>query len=399
MTADREVRVAGVGMTPFGKQPGRSLKRLAVEATLAALADACLDAADLDAAYVGNAIAGLITGQEMIRGPVVLRPAGVEGIPVVSVENACASASTALHLAWRGIRSGADDVVLALGVEQMVHPDKQVTFDAIGTAVDLEEMAQLRALRGADGDGRSPFMDLYAHLTRAYVERSAATAEDFAQVVVKSRAHASCNPLAQYRQPTSVAEVLAARTVVDPLTLPMCAPIGDGAAAVILVGGDHPGGAGKPGVAVLASQLRSGTVPGHGVASATAAAHAAYEQAGIGPPDLDVVELHDATAPAELMSYEYLGLAEAGAGPKLLADGGTALGGRLPVNPSGGLLSRGHPIGATGLAQVCELVWQLRGEAGDRQVPDARLGLAHNGGGWLQGDSAAMAVHVLGRAG
>jgi acetyl-CoA acyltransferase len=265
--------------------------------------------------------------------------------------------------------------------------------------VDLEEMAELRAQWGTDSDGRSPFMDLYAHLTRAYVERSAATPEDFAQVVVKSRAHAARNPLAQYRQPTSVDEVLAARTVVDPLTLPMCAPIGDGAAAVVLVGANRPRWDSRPDVTVLASQLRSGTGPGQGTPSATAAANAAYEQAGIGPQDIDVVELHDATAPAELMSYEYLGLTEAGEGPKLLADGGSELGGRLPVNPSGGLLSRGHPIGATGLAQVCELVWQLRGEAGDRQAPDAQLGLAHNGGGWLQGDSAAMAVHVLGRAG
>jgi acetyl-CoA acyltransferase len=349
---------------------------------------------------VGNAIAGLITGQEMVRGPVVLRPIGVQGIPVVTVENACASASTALHLAWQGIRSGAYDVVLALGVEQMVHPDRQVTFDAIGTAVDLEEVAALRARWGTEGDDRSLFMDLYAHLTRSYMQASAATVENLAQVVVKARAHAARNPLAQYRQPTSVEEVLAARTVVDPLTLPMCAPIGDGAAAVVLVGADHPGQDGRrPGVAVLGSQLRSGTAPGHGPAAATAAATAVYDQAGIGPEDVDVVELHDATAPAELMSYEHLGLAGAGEGPKLLADGATALGGRLPVNPSGGLLSRGHPIGATGLAQVCELVWQLRGEAGDRQVPGARVGLAHNGGGWLEGDSAAMGVHLLAQQG
>lgn len=383
-------------MTPFGKMPNRTLKSLAKEAVEAAVDDAGLGVADVEGAFVGNAIAGLISGQEMIRGPVALRAAGIEAIPVFSVENACASASTALHLACQGIRAGQYDVALAVGVEQMVHPDKQRAFDAIGTALDLDDRAALAAEWGSDGDDRSPFMDLYGHLTRTYMASSGATADDFAKVVVKARANASSNPLAQYRQPVTVEQVRSSRTVVPPLTLPMCAPIGDGAAAVVLLAGDRPVGR-QHGVAVSASVFRSGTAPGGGPASADAAALDAFEAAGLGPEDVDVAEVHDATAPAEVMAYEHLGFARPGDGPRLLVDGTTSLSGRLPVNPSGGLLSRGHPIGATGLAQICELVWQLRGQAGDRQVDGAEVALAHNGGGWLECDSAAMAVTILRR--
>lgn len=393
----RDVCIAGVGMTAFGKMSGRTLKSMSGQAVTGALRDAGLTTADLQGAFVGNAIAGLISGQEMVRGPVVLRAAGVQGIPIFSIENACASAASALHLAYQGIRSGTYDVVLALGVEQMVHSDKQRAFDAIGTALDLDDQAALSAEWGTDGQDRSPFMDLYAHLTRTYMANSGSTAEDFARVVVKARRNASINPLAQYRQSMTLGDVLAARTVVSPLTLPMCAPIGDGAAAAVLIASGHPAAQhDRATVTILASVMRSGTAPGTGAPSADLAAREAFESAGLGPEDVDVAEVHDATAPAELMAYEHLGFAPPGKGPRLLADGETGLSGRLPVNTSGGLLSRGHPIGATGLAQICELVWQLRGEAGDRQINGARVALAHNGGGWLNGDSAAMAVHLLG---
>jgi acetyl-CoA acetyltransferase len=237
-------------------------------------------------------------------------------------------------------------------------------------------------------------------MTRRYMTVSGAGAEDFAAVVVKNQHNGAMNPRAQYGGELSVAEVLASRMVVDPLTLLMCSPISDGAAAVVLMSEAAARRAGTGGPRVRASVVRSGNRhdrddPTSG--STARAARAAFEAAGLGPEDLDCAEVHDASAPAELMVYEQIGLAAPGAGPELLASGRTRLGGELPVNTSGGLLSKGHPIGATGIAQICESTWQLRGEAGPRQVEGARVALTQNGGGWLEGDSAAMAVHILSR--
>jgi acetyl-CoA acetyltransferase len=394
------VLVTGAGMTKFAKS-ARSLRDLAGEAVRDAVADAGLTMGDLQAAYVGNGVAGLVTGQEMIRGQVMLRPLGIEGIPIFNVENACASASSALHLGWQAVAAGMHDIVLCVGAEKLSHEDKAVGMAAIGTAVDIEaqaEMAEQLGGGGPDAGKRSFFMDIYAGMARAYMAHSGATREHFAQVVVKNQGNGARNPRAQYGAQLSVEDVLTSREIVDPLTLLMCSPISDGAAAVVLMSEEAARRAGARGPRIRASVVVSGnrhdkSDPSAG--SAGRAAAAAYAQAGLGPEDLDCAEVHDASAPAELIVYEQLGLAPPGGGPDLLASGRTGLGGDLPVNTSGGLLSKGHPIGATGLAQVCEATWQLRGQAGARQVDGARVALAQNGGGWLEEDSAAMSVHIL----
>jgi Acetyl-CoA acetyltransferase len=402
--------IAGVGMTTFAKHLETGLKALGAEAVQAAATDAGIALGDLDAAFVGNAAAGLITGQESIRGEVVLRSIGVGRLPVVNVENACASASTALHQAAAMVTAGIYDVVLALGVEKLYCEDKAKTFAAFTGAVDVEMlqgiMAALRASAeqggaksGSSGAGekRSMFMDLYAAVARAHMERYGTTVEQLAMVAAKNSRHGHLNPRAQFREELSVAEVLAAPMIVEPLTRPMCSPIGDGAAAVILV---SPRKAAELGIErpvhVRSCVLRSGW--DHGMdeeGAAEVCAREAYEEAGIGPADLDVVECHDATAPAELFAYESLGLCAKGDGGKLVEAGDTALGGRVPVNTSGGLLRKGHPVGATGIAQIVELTEQLEGRSGSRQVDGARVGLAHNGGGTIGTDVAALCVTIL----
>jgi acetyl-CoA acyltransferase len=387
--------VAGIGMTRFAKS-SRSLRELAAAATTEALRDAGLDVRAIEAAYVGNAVGGLVTGQEMIRGQVMLRPIGIEGIPIFNVENACASSSSALYLACQAISAGAHDVVLCLGAEKLTHEDKRVGMAAIGTAVDVELLAETT---GAHRDSsRSLFMDIYAGMATDYMRQSGATERDFAGVVVKNQHNGARNPRAQYGAELSIEQVLSSRLVVPPLTLLMCSPISDGAAAAILISARAARAHGIRGPRIRASIVVSGNRHDKSdsrAGSAGRASVAAFEQAGVGPEALHCVEVHDASAPAELIIYEQLGLAPPGGGPELLASGKTRLDGTLPVNTSGGLLSKGHPIGATGIAQICEAVWQLRGEAGPRQVEGARVALTQNGGGWLEEDSAAMSVHVL----
>jgi acetyl-CoA acyltransferase len=408
--------IAGAAMTRFGKFPECTIRSLAEEAVRDALRDAGIGPEAVQMVFFSNATAGILHGQEMIRGQVALRHTGLLGLPIVNVENACASASTAFHLACMAVGSGAVDVALAVGSEKLTHEDKLRSFAAIGTAVDTLELQQLKdrlrtpelvaagaggAAPGptqADGGGgnRSFFMDIYAAQSRAYMESSGATARDFAEVAVKSHRNAALNPKAQFRTEVSIEEVLASREVSSPLTLLMCSPIGDGAAAVVVCSEKYARRLATAPVRVRACTLLSGTdrtadQPG----AVERASQRAYEQAGLGPEDLDVVEVHDAAAPAELMTYEELSLCGVGEGPRLLASGDTALGGRLPVNPSGGLLSKGHPIGATGCAQLVELVDQLRGRCGARQVPGAKVALAENGGGFLGTDGAAMVVTIL----
>jgi acetyl-CoA acyltransferase len=383
----RDVYVAGTGMTLFAKQPGRSLKDLTAEAVRAALAGASLDAGDVEACWFGNAVAGSITGQEMVKAQVTLRPLGLGGIPMFNVENACASASSAFHLAWQSVAAGACDVALAVGAEKMTHPDKARSFAAIGGSIDVE------AVPASQPSDRSFLMDLYAEAAVEYMEATGATVRDFAEVVVKNQRHGALNPLAQYGGELTVDEVLASRPIVWPFTLLMCSPISDGAAAAVLVAAPAPG---RPRVA--ASVVRSAAAPGvtaPALKVSELAAAAGYEMAGLGPGDLDCVELHEAAASAELTLYEQLGLAAPGDGPALIRSGATRLGGACPVNTSGGLLARGHPIGATGLAQITEAVLQVRGHAGGRQVEGARVALAQNAGGWGEGDNLVSAVHVF----
>lgn len=393
----RDVLISGAAMTPFGKFPERSLKALAAEATRGALHDAGLRSEDIEMAFFANATAGLITGQEMVRGQTALRETGLLGIPIINVENACASASSAFHLAWMAVASEQCEVALAVGAEKLVHPDKERSFSALAAGVDLERRHDLeRFVYGGDGapGGGSLFMDIYALLARRYMERSGATERDFALIAVKNHRHGALNPNAQYRDEVTVEEVLGSRQISGPLRLLMCSPIGDGAAALVLCSADRAARMDVAPVAVRATALATGR-DDDGPVAVERAAQRAYERAGIGPDDLDVVEVHDAAAPAELQIYEELGLCGAGEGPALLASGATGLGGRIPVNPSGGLLSKGHPVGATGCAQLVELTEQLRGRAGARQVDGARLALAENAGGFLGPDQAVAAVTIL----
>jgi acetyl-CoA acetyltransferase len=397
-------------MSRFGKHLDTGLKALGREAVLASLSDAGIDKDQIEAAFVGNAMAGLITGQECIRGQVVLRSAGIGAIPVVNVENACASASTALHQATAMVSAGIYDTVLALGVEKLYHPDKRKSFAAIGSAVDMEEItAIIEALKkaaesqGADkaasgaGEKRSMFMDFYAAAARRHMEKYGTTARQFAAIAAKNSYHGSLNPKAQFQKALSVDEVLAEPMIAEPLTRPMCSPIGDGSAAAIIVSEQKARELGieKP-IQVQACVLRSGWDHGPDEeGTVERCVREAYERAGVGPDDLDVIACHDAAAPAELMYYEEFGLCKLGEGGPLVESGATKIGGRIPVNPSGGLLRKGHPVGATGLAQITELVEQLRGQSGPRQVPGARVAMAQNGGGNIGIDAAAMCVTIL----
>jgi acetyl-CoA acetyltransferase len=387
----RKVVIGGVGMTSFGKFLERNLKSLAEESVSLALKDARVSVNDVDRIFFGNAAAGVVTGQEMIRAQSSLRNTGLDGKPMFNIENACASGSSALNLAWLSVASGQAETALVVGVEKLSHEDKAVSFGAFAKAVDLEEPLPEGVTTGTG----SLFMDLYAAKARKWMEKTGAQASDFARVVVKSRRAGSLNPHAQFRNETSVEEVLASRMVSDPLTLFMCSSIGDGGAAVFICSEQFAAKRDIRPVYIRASSIVSAKADGSGELVAVRAANAAYEQAGIGPSDVHVVELHDASAPAELIHYENLGLCAPGDAPKLIRSGDTDIGGRISVNPSGGLLSRGHPVGATGVAQIVELTQHLRGQAGARQRPGAKVALAENNGGQLAGDSAVALVTIL----
>jgi acetyl-CoA acetyltransferase len=402
--------VAGVGMTRFGKMMDRGLKSIGAEAVQSAIADSGLQAKDIEAAFVGNAAAGLVTGQECIRGQVILRSIGIGRIPVINVENACASASTAFHQACAMVSAGLYDVVLALGAEKLYHEDKRKSFSAFSGAVDVEALTEImeRLKAGAKetgttaaasgaGENRSMFMDIYASAARNHMKKYGTTVQQFARISAKNSHHGSLNPRAQFREELSVEDVLNAPMIAEPLTRPMCSPIGDGAAAAIVVSERKAAELGlvNP-VRVAATVLHSGwDHGGDEPGSFEVTVREAYDEAGVGPGDLHVIEVHDASAPAELMAYESLGLCAKGEGGALIDSGATWLGGRVPVNTSGGLLRKGHPVGATGIAQVVELTEQLQGRSGDRQVEGARVALAQNGGGSIGTDAAAMCVTIL----
>jgi acetyl-CoA acetyltransferase len=357
-----------------------------------AIEDAGIDVGRIGMTFFSNALSGLITGQETIRGEVALRYSGVMGRPIINVDNACSSGSSAFQLAWLSVASGQFDAALAIGAEKLTHPDKIVTFNAYASGVDIEEREQLQ--RSAPTD-RSVFMDIYAERSRKYMARSGATEDDFARVTVKSRHAASFNPKAQFRAETTVDEVLAGKMVSPPLTLPMCSPIGDGGAAAILVSEALASKLSAVPIRVLSTVSVTAHSDGREPVAAVRAAEAAYAAAGVRPQDVHVAEVHDASAPAEIMLYEYLGFAEKNGGFELVRDGVTAIGGALPVNTGGGLLSRGHPVGATGIAQLVELTTQLRGGAGERQRIGAKLALAECSGGQIGTDSAVATVTIL----
>jgi acetyl-CoA acyltransferase len=390
----REVVIIGVGAHPTGQFTDKSLKDLGYTAIWGALEDAGVTPADLDVAYVGNSLGGLLTGQEGVRGQVILQHSGITGLPIINVENACASAATALRGAWLEVASGAADVAIAVGVEKMYVGDNARTIGALSSVAELD-LSQM-GMQFTTSYAIHPKINL-----KAKMQEYGWTSADFAKPAVKNSFNGSLNPLAQHRKPLSIEQVIQSRIVVDPLTLLMCASISDGAAAAVVCAANIAAKfTSKTPIRIASCVLRSGVyrLPNDGrLDSATVSAQAAYEEANIGPEDLEAIELHDAMAPAELMLYERLGLCGPGDGPKLIDDGITTLRGRLPVNPSGGLCSRGHPVGATGLLQIAELVWQMRGEAGERQIEKRpKVTMAQNQGGLLLGqDSAVYACTIL----
>ncbi|GBC61862.1 thiolase [Desulfonema ishimotonii] len=409
------VYIIGLGMIRFTKYPDRGVRDMAHEVTRLALGDAGLDKSDLQAAFFANTFWGMFNRQHSIRGQVIMRSMGIDAIPVTNVENACAGASTALHLAYTGIRAGMFDVALALGSEKISHPDKAKSLGAYATCMDVENfehhLQNIAAVNKAfdinipegqtpPGQGRSVFMDAYAMGARWHMSRFGTTQEQLAKICSKNHFHGSLNPLAQYQNTMTVEEVLADSPVTYPLTRSMCAPVGDGAAAAIVCSEDYLKKLKNPRpLKILASVLGSGTdrdIDGEDIGERLA--KQAYEIAGVGPRDISLAELHDATSYGELHQTEAMGFCPLGEGGPYAESGATMLGGKQPVNISGGLETRGHPIGASGLAQIYEIGLQLRGDAGKRQVEGARIGLAENGGGNIGLEEAAMCIHILEKA-
>ncbi|UTP38270.1 thiolase family protein [Phenylobacterium sp. LH3H17] len=407
----RNVYVVGVGSTRFGRHTGVSVKQLTRSAVEEALRDAGLGVPAIQAAFFANTVQGALEGQIMVRGQMALRPLGIEGVPIFNVENACASASSALNLAVQHIRAGASDVALVVGVDKMCVPDKAAMLGVFDGAWDVHETEAGQALLMALGRGvdppagtagletRSVFMDIYASFAKAHMRNFGTTQRQIAAVSAKNHQHSALNPLAHYQASMTIEEVLAAPTVVWPLTLPMCAPVSDGAAAAVICSERVLRDLNRSrAIAVRASQVLTGvtrSADDHERHLCRIGALRAYEEAGLGPGSMDVAEVHDATAFAEIVQVENLGFCEIGQGGWMAERGVTALGGRIPVNPSGGLESKGHPIGATGLGQIHELVLQLRGQAGRRQVEGARHAIAENGGGVYGLEESTAVITIL----
>ncbi|PIP37806.1 MAG: thiolase [Desulfobacterales bacterium CG23_combo_of_CG06-09_8_20_14_all_51_8] len=409
------VNIIGLGMIRFNKYPERGVRDMAHEVINLALSDAGIKKEDLQAGFFSNTFWGMFDNQHSIRGQVVLRSMGIGAIPVVNVENACAGASTALHLAYTGIRAGMVDMALVVGSEKITHPDKIKSLSAYATCMDvdnfakaLEMMEKANTLFQVDipdgqtppGEGRSIFMDAYAMGARWHMTRFGSTQRQLAVICAKNHFHGSLNPMSQYQMDMTVDEVMAAKPIAYPLTRPMCAPVGDGAAAAIVCSEAYLAKLknARP-VKIRASVHGSGTdrdFDGEDIGERLV--KKAYDMAGVGPGDISLAELHDATAYGELHQTEAMGFCPIGQGGPYAETGATRIGGKQPVNTSGGLECRGHPIGASGLAQIYELGVQLRGEAGKRQVAGARLGLAENGGGNIGVEEAAMCIHILEKA-
>lgn len=418
------VYIIGSGMTKFGKHFDKGVKALTGESLKLALEDCGLTMDDLEAAWFSNSGWGMSEFQHSIRGQVALTANGLGRISIINVENACAGGSTALHSAWMSIKAGVYDCVLAIGTEKMYFPPPPEkvgkgsggNLDGFISGTDVEEtrafVAQLKeearkkreqVEKEAREKGEEPppkkshsvFMDFYAAGARGHMKKYGLTQRQLAVIAAKNHNNSTLNPLAQYTFPQSVEQVMNDREVAYPLTRAMCAPIGDGSASAIVCSErflkKHPS---PRAIRIRASIVRSGHRVGEHD-TAVRAARAAYETAGVGPEDIHVAEVHDATAFGELSVTEQVGFCPIGEGGILAESGATALNGRIPVNPSGGLISRGHPIGASGLAMAYELVTQLRGEAGKRQVDNPKIAFSENGGGTVGNDTAAMAVHIF----
>ena len=382
----RDVAVIGVGMNRWGELWEKSHRQIWTEAALEAIADAGVD--HVDALYVGCMSGGLFVGQEHL-GALLADQLGMGPIPGTRVESACASGGLAFRQAYLAVASGEHDLVLATGVEKMTDVDGGAATYALSTAADQE----YECYHGIT------FPGLYAMMARVHMHRYGTTREQLAHVAVKNHAHGLLNPLAQFRSRITVEDVMGSVMVADPLRVLDCSPITDGAAAVVLAALPQKATKRLP-VKVAASAAATDTIGLHDredlawLRSTEVAAAKAYARAGITPEDVSFCEVHDCFTIAEVMVIEALGLAERGRGGEAAVSGMTALGGRVPVNPSGGLKSKGHPVGATGIAQIREAVLQLRGESEGRQVKDARWGLTQNMGG----TGASAVVHIFARA-
>jgi len=386
----RDVAVIGIGGTRFGKYPEKSITDFGVEACLKAIRDANVKPKDIQLAYAGN-LAQWQWGQGLLIGQVVLREIGITKIPITRVENGCATASCAFREAWYKVATGACDVALAFGVEQM-------------TVVDSGKMLSVftgRQYPELSGDMGFTAPGIFALMAKRHMEEFGTTREQLAMVAVKNRKYGAANPDAQLTAPVTVDEVLNARMICDPLTLPQCCPRGDGAAAVILASKEKAKQYTSRPVYVAASIQVSGSYPQDQsytyFDTDARGAKAAYEMAGLGPEDMDLAEVHDCFSMAEITHYEDLGFCKKGEGGRFIQEGQSDIGGKIPVNTSGGLLSKGHVIGATGISQINEVVKQLRGQAGKRQVPGAKVGLQHNAGGFIHTDTACCVIHILKR--
>jgi benzoylsuccinyl-CoA thiolase BbsB subunit len=385
----REVAVLGVGQTKFGKFPDIRAEELAQEAVGAALKDSGIHVKDIQVAYTAR------TRQASLDSQMILLRFGIVGIEMFNVQNACAGGSTAVHGLWKDIAYGIYDMGIAIGVEDMNYP-KGSSFGHQGKALTPS---------GDDLDGAMgrSMPVAFALLARRQMDVYGVTREDFARVAVKSHKHACLNPYSQFQKEMTIEEVMSSKMISDPITLYECCPISDGAAAVILCSMDVARKYTTNPVKIIGSALLSGnysfrqediTVTEFNVK----AAEKAYGIAGVGPEDVDVVEIHDAFAPEEIVRYEDLGLCKRGEGAALLRSGATTLGGRVPVNPSGGLISLGHPLSASGVRVVADITRQIRGQAGKMQVPNAKVGLAHMQGGSVTGlAGGACGIQIMAR--
>lgn len=407
----RGAAIIGVGMTRFGRHLDLTHSELAQAAVAQALTDAGAKASDLGMAIYANVIQGFFAGEMSIPGEYALRPLGIQGVRVLHVEAACASATIALHVAVDYVRAGLADVALVVGVEKLYSQDRDKRFavfqqpldaQVAQTYLDQTDGMLFPAPEGLEGPGPNIMMQAYAAQARLHMATYGTTARQIAAVAAKNHVHSVANPLSQYRDPFTVDEVMAAPVVCWPLTVPMCAPISDGAAAAIVCATDllsrFPDA--RP-VDVLAVESQSGSDrrPNDYARHVTRlTAQRAYNSAGVGPDEIDVAEVHDASSFGEVVQTEALDLCAAGRGGSDAENGETSIGGRIPVNPSGGLVSKGHPLGATGLGQIWELVTQLRGDAGARQVPGARIALAENSGGFYGVEDGLSAITILRRS-
>ncbi|MGA0598475.1 thiolase C-terminal domain-containing protein [Enterovirga sp. CN4-39] len=383
----RDVLIAGIGSTTFGKHPDSEIQALAVRAANAAILESGLDRGEIEALYLGNFVSGPLTGQEVLAG-LVADGLGLGQIPCTKVEGACASGGIAFRHAYLAVASGLCDAALAVGVEKMTHADTATTTAALNCAMDNR----------SDGVSGLTFPGLFGLAWHIHAERYGTTREQVSAVVTKNKANGLLNPLAQMGATIGADQIAQSPLICDPLRLFDCCPTSDGAAAVLLVAGDRRGAIAAPPVRVRASAQTRGSarIAGHAdlctFDATVAAAQEAYRQAGLTASDVDFVELHDCFSVAEILDSEDLGLIPRGHGAAYAAEGRTRVGGDRPINPSGGLLSKGHPVGATGIGQIYESVLQLRGTH-PNQVRDARIGLTHN----LGGTGVACTVNILER--